>query len=106
MSVVAPLDRTRNEVLLPEQFRGLGNDREGQENILDYDAVKNTTFQSAFLYLREILQGRSRRADGRFFSRIETASGHSTLAFRRRRPSTPSCASSPRTSSTSRPSAG
>ena len=83
MSVVAPLDRTRNEVLLPEQFRGLGNDREGQENILDYDAVKNTTFQSAFLYLREILQGRSyRRADGRFFSRIETASGHSTLAFR------------------------
>jgi len=83
MSVVAPLDRTRNEVLLPEHFRAVGGDREGQENILDYDAVKNTTFQSAFLYLREILQGHSyRRADGRLFSRIVTASGHQTLAFR------------------------
>ena len=83
MNVVSPAERARNEVLLPADFREYGADRDGEETVVDHDKTKLNSFQNTFLYLREILQGCGyRRADGRFFARIVTASGYDALAFR------------------------
>lgn len=68
--------------MLPSQMRVESEYKAGQETILEYDATKLDSFQKLFLDLREQLEGMQyRRADSKFFRRVRTVNGDTTLAF-------------------------
>lgn len=73
-----------NEALsvLPKEMRVESEYMKGAETILQYDATKLDAFQQLFLELREQLESEHyRRADQKFFRRVKTVNGETTLAF-------------------------
>lgn len=54
-----------------------------KENVFSCNEDNNTSFQNLFMFLRSKLEWLGyRNAQGKFFERIRTASGHKALAFR------------------------
>lgn len=68
--------------MLPKQIRVETEFMKGGETILDYDETKLDHFQKLFLDLRIQLEAaRYRRAEGKFFRRVKTVNGGTTLAY-------------------------
>lgn len=78
---MSPNSYVDHGTLPPDMPVPAANDEE--ETVDNFDPNKNNDWQNCFFLLRDALQGCDyRRADGKFFKRVETESGFRTLAFR------------------------